>query len=288
MPIKKQPISFEFLSAEDAFALLDQPELWDSLSDRDLDLFVHFAISLYGTTGRLELIPKLMPLYEQYVERIEPSARLNQYEAMRDQVMAGELPCHGLLPYLIMDDELSVVSTATLDYSLLKPLEHGDPLSGPRSVLNLIRQGTVTYPAAALGGLVALGDQRVMELLGPMRQELDDADVEAINLCWTGHLYAARIEFYLSWLEALVSDNDEQSFGAVAAHLFNLPQCDPDAMVHSIERVFPSTADNAITTLESWPLSEYAKRISPRLRAIADKENEPKIMSHVLEAWGLC
>lgn len=282
---RRRPLA-EYNESE-LFALLDKPEEYRALPDSELDQFVNFAIGVYGMTSRTEFVPKLIALYGLFLQRIPAPQRLQNYSATREQVMTGDMGVNGLLPYLCADDDVGIVSTAALDYAVLHPLKGSDQLTGPKSLLKLIDKGTLSCPAAAIGGMVMLGDQRVMDLLKGIRNKLANPVVETVTHCKTGYLFTAIIEFYLTWLEELKGDYDEAVFGTVAAALCNLIRGASDPVVRSIERVFPSTPDNAVRLLGSSPLQEYAKTVMPRLRAIANREKEPRVMPYVLEAWSL-
>jgi hypothetical protein len=266
-------------------ALLDQPEECQALPDHELDQFVNFAIGVYGMTARTEFIPKLIALYGLFLQRIPQQQRLQNYSATREQVITGDMSVNGLLPYLCADDDVGIVSTAALDYAVLHPLKGSDPLTGPKSLLRLIGNEALSCPAAAIGGMVMLGDQRVMDLLKGIRHKLANPEVETVTHCWTGSLFAAVIDFYITWLEELKGDYGDAVFGTIAAALCKLIRGASGSVVRSIERVFPSTRDNAIRLLRSWPLQEYAKTVVPRLQAIARREKEPRVMPYVLEAW---
>jgi hypothetical protein len=287
MPKKTRPRPLSEYSESEMLSLLDKPEEYRTLSDLDLDQFVNFAIAVYGMTSRLEFIPKINLLYAHFLQRIPAAHRLQNYAANRDLVVSGEMSLNGLLPYLFADEDIGIVSTAALDYTVLLPLKGNDPLTGPKSLLKLIDTGTLANPAAAIGGMVSLGDQRVTNLLKNIRHKLTNTEVEILTHCSTGHLTVAVIEFYLTWLEELKGDYDDAVFGTIAAALINLIRESSSPVVHSIERVFPSTPDNAIRQLGNWPLKEYAKSVIPRLKAIAKREKEPSVMPYVIDAWKL-
>ncbi len=274
-------------NGDELLALLDKPEEYQALSDEELDRFVYFAVGVYGMTSRPEFIPKVMALYEHYLQRVPAKHRMQNYFATQEQVVNREMSVNGLLPYLFTDDDVGVVSTAALDYAVLHPLEGNDPMTGPKSLLQLIRDKLLSNPAAAIGGMVMLGDQRVMGLLGRIRHQLSNTEVETVIRCMSGYLNAATIEFYLSWLEDFKGAYDDAIFGTIAAALCNLIRGASEPIVRSIERVFPSTPENAIRVLKSWPLEEYAKTVVRRLRAIAKWEKDPKVTPYVLEAWSL-
>ena len=202
--------------------LLEKPQEYELLTDKDLDMFVFFAVGLYGMTARIDLISKIIPLYELYVKRIPPSQRIENYKASSAEIINGKMHPIGLAPYLCLDNDIGIVSTAALDYSVLCPLENDDPLTGPKTVIDLVKKGTITLPAAAIGGLLMLGDQRVMELLTETRHGLKKQDIEIIINCRSGYIFKATVDFYLDWLEELTGDNSDKIFGVVAAGFFKL------------------------------------------------------------------
>jgi hypothetical protein len=274
-------------NTEELVNLLQKPEEYGAFSDDELWRYVYLMIGAYGATRWTGFIPLLMRLYALFVERIGADQRLETYSLTCDAVTRGEATVDALTPYLMADHDVMVVSTAALDYALLQRLDSGDCLTGPKCVLNMVRTGAVSNAAAAVGGLVMLGDQRVMELVKGLRHSLSRDEVETITQCWSGYLYSATIEFIVSWLEDLDGDYDDAIFGNLAAYLCRLV-CDArEPLVQSIERVFPSTRENCIHILNAWPIEEYATLLAPRLQKIARKENEPRVMQHVLEAWGV-
>jgi hypothetical protein len=281
---KNRRKSFTERSGDELLAMLDHREEYEAFTDSDLDQFVYFAVGVYGMTSRMALIPKLITLYESFLQRVPPAQRRQNYYANREQVLAGDMSVNALLPYLCSDTDIGIVSTAALDFAALHPIKPDDLLAGPKSVLDLFAKGTLSCPAAALGGLVNLGDQRVMELLNDLRRTLATTAVETMTQCRTGYLLAAVIEFYVTWLDELEGGVDDAGFGAVAAVLCDMV-CASDPVVRSIQRVFPSTRDHAVELLGTWSLSEYATIVMPRLQAIARREREPRLMPHVLEAW---
>jgi hypothetical protein len=275
------------LTEMELLALLDDPDGYSSLSGEEFDRFVFFVIGVYGMTCREEMVPKIINLYSLFLERVAPDQRLLNYLTTRNLVVNEGMSVNGLFLYLVCDDNIGIVSSAALDYAVLHPLKNQDVLTGPKSLLRLIRQGTITNRAAAFGGLVMLGDQRVMDLLKQVRHEFNDDDLEIVTHCRSGFLNSATVDFYVSWLEDLQGDYGDSVFGIIAAALCNLVRGTEEPVVRSIERVFPSTPENCIRLLASWPLEEFAEALAPRLRAIAAWEKEPRIMPYVLKEWGL-
>src|SRR5262245_11418648 len=91
-------------------------------------------------------------------------------------------------------------------------------MTNVRGIIDLIKDGHLAKPGAAFGGLLNLGDRRVVRLLLPLRDELERKAVNDVAKANSGVIHAAAVEFYLDWLETIGNDNDDL-FGAVASGL---------------------------------------------------------------------
>jgi len=274
------------LSGEELIAFLDKPKEYQKLSDTELDQLVFFCIGIYGKTNAMEMIPKLMRLYSHYLTRINVSQREQNYNAIQRQVIDRELSPNGLLPYIFQDDDIGIVSTATLDFVMVHPLKNNDSMTGVRTVLNFLVKGTPTNCAAVFGGLVMLGDSRVMKLLKPLRNKFNSDQVTILGNCFSGYTHAATVDFFLSWLEELDGGFEDSIFGCLAAIIFKLAQNSKKHVVTSIERIFPATLESSVKVLGSCSIKDYGKKIMPRLKALDTKEKGEKVMPMVINAWG--
>lgn len=267
--------------------ILDSPNKALGLNDEQLDAATLAAIEFYGATGHPELVEKLMLLYRHYVTRIHPAQRLRNYQAVVDRVLERKSCVAALMPFLCCDTARIIASTAALDYAVLAPSDQEHATSGACELLDLYERGALANGPAVLGGLILTGDRRILALLKTACRSLPCEDIEVLITCRSSLLTAAVIEFYLEWLEALDSESQCDSYGAVAAGFANLAIGVSDAVVHDIERVIPSTPGNALRTLNQWPLSEYAAGIALRLEDLARREEGEPIMPDVMSIWGL-
>jgi hypothetical protein len=83
---------------------------------------------------------------------------------------------------------------------------------------------------------------------------------------------------------------DEEMFGSIAAAIINVRTTAKHQSVVDVERVFPVSAagDGPVTRLrQEWTFAEYGRLLEPRLRGLMERENEPRVMPHVLRAWDL-
>jgi hypothetical protein len=194
-----------------------------------------------------------------------------------------------LVPILFVEDHPTLLPRAALDYACTKELRQGDPLTGPKTVLDLfrLRRGDPTR-AGLFAGLLLLGDLRVTRLLWDARDELEVGELHRVSYTRSGSLHAAFISFWLDFLEELDGDEAESRFGAAASALHRAPSETPDRKVIDIRRDFPlQNSARPIELVQEWTLDEYAAIITPRLRAIEAREPEPKVMPKVLQAWGI-
>jgi len=195
----------------------------------------------------------------------------------------------GLRVFLLHDDSPSLVTTAALDYAVYHPVHNGNAMTGPKAVLELFNENDVECRAGLFKGLMLLGDDRVFELLREPRRKL--APLEARTVCGpgSGFLFASTINFLIDWLQEAEADEDEGTYGLVAAALGNLPRTANAPVVVAGRRRFPVDSDGEILEegFKKIPLEGFAETIEPRLRAIAEREPPPQVMPLVLGAWGL-
>jgi hypothetical protein len=267
--------------------VLDSPEKAVELSDEKLNAATMAAIRLYGATADPDLVGKLLLLYRHYATRIHPAQRFRNYQEIVDQVIAGENGVYALMPFICSDPARPVASTAALDYAVLAPTSEENATIGASELLDLYDRVTLANGLAVLGGLVMTGDRRILPLLKEHCRALSCDEIEILIKCRGTLLSAAVVEFYLEWLEDLDSTDDYESFAAVAAGFANLAIGATDATVYDIERIIPSTPDDAVRILKKWPLSEYAPTLAARLQAIAQREVDEPIIPEVMEIWGL-
>jgi len=267
--------------------VLDSPEKALKLNEEQLDALTQAAIGLYGTTANPALVEKLLLLYRHYVTRIHPAQRVRNYQTAVDLVLAGKSGVHALMPFICCDPARTVASTAALDYVVLAPANDENATTGALELLDLYDRGSLANGLAVLGGIIMTGDRRILTLLESHCRALSCDEVEILIKCRGSLLTLAVIEFYLEWLEALDCREESDIFAAVAAGFANLAIGSTDGIVYDIERVIPSTPDNAVRILNQWSLPEYAATIASRLHDIAEREEGEPIIPEVMSIWGL-
>lgn len=286
--VMEEPESFESVMREVMF-LLESPERWSGLDEARLERFVDMAIGIYAVTCREQMIRRLIPLYRLCVERLSVSTRLGIFKHLEDGVVAGPLSVNAMLPLLFEDPELAVSSSAAMVFAANYPVRDGDPMTGPKATIRMLRTMPVANRAGVFAGLLLMGDRRVTALLREVEPELTRQERYQAASARTGFVNAGTVEFWLDLLERCPGDVDDARFGAAAAALERLATTVDYPFVTEVERAFPPLGGDGepLTVLQQWPIAEYARLIAPRLLAVAAREPAPRVLPRVLRAWGI-
>jgi hypothetical protein len=233
----------------------------------------------------------MLQLYDDEVMALEPEHRLSIYGHINGLVQNTSLASvNAFMPFILRDTVFNVVATAVLDYVSLAPLTDNDPMSRPKDITGLIELGAVKNKGAAFGGLLFLGDRRVNQLLWPLRNRLDDHEVNEAIRCTTGYLYSATVDFLIDWLSEMDGDGQNRRYGSVSSGIALCKRHNRFDIVLTGERPFPYPTMKR----EEWeqitrpiPVADYVKQVAPRLYALERAEPPPRIMPAVLREWGL-
>jgi hypothetical protein len=268
---------------------LHNEEFCRNLSGDKLLSFLEWAMLLYGIELDQSDIPPVGNLYASAVEKTNPEHRKLTMLELTKMIEILKAPAASYMPILVFEPELSIASTAALDFAALSPLvENGLPYAFKEIDL-LLQQGSIRNPGAVFGGLVSLGDRRLSPELKRLRQYLKREDVLVAVQAYSGFMSHAGIQFWLSWAEEVVENEDlEGIFGSITSALTIIPNRATESIVRDVERVFPCTdAEVSVVELKKWDKPEYAKYIAPRLYALEKAETPPKLFSYVLHCWNL-
>lgn len=258
--------------------------------DGDALLLVTFQQCLYyGHSQDAGVAAALAGLYPDLVAKAGEADRIELLDRVAAAVEQGGTTVLALLPFLLHEPSPEAVAVAAETFASLMPIEDGDEATGPRTLLRLLEhaedEGTRVGLAAALA---RFGDRRLRPLLDEAWRRLDTpARVRLAGLRGASRVvFAATVEFWLDCLE----DADDTVFAAVASALARLPaEADPPRVLE-VRRKFPANAPDdrdEITLAGDWPVAEFGARLGPRMRDLARRENEPRRMPAVLEAWAV-
>ena len=275
------------LEDDDVLKVCDNPRLADKLSDEQLDECMLTVLMMQGGVG--PQLPSFMSeIHSKYRARINANKRMFMQQAVRTLIEQGQTEAFALLPVIVFEEEENLVATAAIDYASLRAPYGGEPLTAVHELLSVIDMPQAGSSEGIFAGLLQLGDRRVCDLLGGVKHQLDRHQVKTLSRIFTGSIWAAVVDFYLDWLDELVGDTDDGKFGSVCAALHRMPREAREPVVRESVRQFPVTPGQPSGNWKQvWTLSEYAELIRPRLQAVAEREEEPRIVPVVLESWGL-
>jgi len=136
---------------------------------------------------------------------------------------------------------------------------------------------------AALGGVLLLGDKRIMPLLAAVWDELSEEAQLEMTAAKSGFVSEGIIEFWLDRLEAGCS---EAVFGSAVAAIAKMPVIAQIPCVLDMERLLPAYAGgDPMKLLRRTSFADYLEEIRPRLEALEAGESEPKLIPKIFEIW---
>ncbi|HEY6362521.1 MAG TPA: hypothetical protein VIX63_15515 [Vicinamibacterales bacterium] len=286
--------------------LLSDPQRWPALTTSELADLLKFGCVAYGTTADDDQFAQVSQLLAHVAEKapvgirqelvVDLGSMLERYARAR-----GAAPMGALFPFVLIDPDFVVISTAALHLAQLMPLQDGDPLTGPRTLLEMAEEMREPQrQVAILAGLTALGDEEVFELLEQSWRGLHgDAQVDLVACMGRQPVTTAAVEFLLTRLERWIAEGHEGPIGHVVPTLIRLAQRaggSPDRRrasetgVFDIERAFPSWSSppdtNPISLRRTYSVKEFGRCITPRLTRLAELESYPRLLPTALRAWG--
>lgn len=264
----------------------DDPETWQGLGDEELKQMVILKCIEYGITQDASRIPMLFALYQHAMGRLDVSERaqlLTQFSAMtEEQKGQGHM---GLMMFLVAESDASIRSSAAMSLAVLFQPEASDVLSGPKFVVaQLLREDKTEDQGAALGGILLLGDKRLLPLLEDTWSRLSDDARLGLTWAKSGNVFEAMVEF---WLRCLEKGCSEAVFGSVVAAIAKMPAITQTPFVLDVQRVLPVYNDsrNPVQLIRKVSFRDYLREIRPRLEALEAKESEPKVIPKIYEIW---
>jgi hypothetical protein len=271
----------EYLSA-----LGDDPEAWDDLDDEELKRVIGVKFIEYGSTQDTSRITGLFALYRHAMERLDADERREMLTEFSGMIEQNEGLGHmGLMMFLATDTVPGIRSSAALSLSVLFDPEDGDDLAGPRFVIRTLihHDGGAPGQGAALGGVLLLGDKRIMPLLAEVWDELSEEEQLEMTAAKSGFVTEGMVEF---WLDRLEQGCSEAVFGSAVAAIAKMPVIAQVPFVVDIERLLPAySGGEPMKLLRRTRFADYLEEIRPRLEALEKKESKPKVISRIFDFW---
>jgi len=279
----------EFLTPETVLADLRHTAIWGGLDDEGIARLAHHALFFAGR-GHAALNPLIAAFYPEYASRVADQRREEVFARIRGQVHEGLLRPGVFLHFLCHDPDLGIVSAAAREAASLGLVEEPDGARGADWVLKLVVTGSVVNSGAALGGLLALGDEAVNTKLAVLRAGLAlpwaDRALGQMASCTTGYAFAATVEFWLEWIETLAAELPESArvFDWAARALL----AQREAMIEQTILRGRSPArerPNGDHGAGELSVAAFAESIGPRLRALVPAARHSETFLRAVAAW---
>ena len=268
-------------------AALEASASWDRLDEDGIARLAHHALFFAGR-GHEPIARLLDAFYPEYAKRVVTERRAGVFARVRGLIHEGVLRGCVLPTVLCHDGDAGIVATAARDIAALEIVEPESGTRGGDLVLKLVVTGAVATPGAALGGLLARGDEAINAKLVALRPALAlkwaDRALGAMASTPGGYVFAATVEFWLQWLEALAGElpGSARVFDQVARALAFLREALVEPVVLRARRPPCLGAESAALEV---PLAAFTASIAPRLRVLASLAGESDGMRRALEAW---
>jgi hypothetical protein len=233
--MKKAPGS----ECERLSSLGDRPDAWESLTDDELKHVVMLKCMEYGASQDARRIPGLFELYRHALGRLDRAERMQLVTQFSEIVERQKGLGHmGLMMFLVADDAPGIRSTAAMQLAVLFEPKNGDVLTGAKFVVHTLlnQEKDPERQGDALGGILLLGDKRLLPLLCDAWGKLSDEGRIALSRARSGLVSECMVEF---WLRCLENGCSESVFGSVVAAIDNMPALGRVPFVQDVERVIP-------------------------------------------------
>jgi hypothetical protein len=257
---------------------------------RTLDDVIACEVLRYGIYNDPTDPPRLAKLYNEIFMQASVDRRKEIYDHVKWIVpQLGGHTVGAFTPFMFVDTDIGIVSTATIDFaSLGTPLDK-DPIQRAVEVMGCVRKGIPNNRAAVLGGLIALGDPRVCELVEPALRDLTRREVGTVAKCHSGFTAKCVVHLYLDWIEELIDRTDYDSqgmLGSAIAGLHRLASQRVGPFVVDGLRPFPVPRGGGAWERQIDPV-QFARTIADRLEELEHREQVPKVLPYAIRAFGL-
>ena len=284
-------------NVDEALRLFAMEAEWVGLNVDETEYVLEEALKCYGSMADASQIRTLFAFYRRYLGMADVARRQALLTRITEFVSEGRQNRYlALLCFLNADTDGQIISGAALDISMVMPMDAGDPLTGPEHVANhgcgglRLKMGGPRSDdeGHAAAGLLLLGDMRLLPMLEEIWERLSPTARIRMVQRRSNLASALAVEFLLRRLEA---DKEEEYHGELGAFLFNLPEIASKQRINAIldiRRNFGLPAGQEPMELAGKEsMEEVFTRIGPRLKALVDRESEPKVLASAYAAWAM-
>lgn len=262
------------------------------LEDEPLLRLLFEGICIYGQTFDGKWVDPLQALYRRALTHSSPAERIRMYLGVRKLLLEGRVAMNAMLPFMLSEDDTSIVAGATMDFATASDGTSGDPLAWARDLVTCIAKRLPANRGAVFGALVSLGDEWIVQLIDDVKRSLDLHELHTATLCTTGSPSLAAVEFWLAWLEELACEDrtDTAEFGECAAGLVRLARSSRDGNFAHVRRDLGPRRQGrdapSLSVRATFTAIEIGALFADRMAALAEREAGFKVMQIVIAAFG--
>jgi hypothetical protein len=289
-PKAKPPERLQLESLDDLERIVSSGEWKDCGEERLLDL-LRALFFVYGASSDTARVQAIGTIYRHAVASgMDADTRMLLENEMGQLIDADKVGPVVFIPFLVLEDEMSIVTKATIDF-LSSSGYVKDELYAITEIRNLFKHAAIADRGGVFGALVTIGDQEVLELAQELKPLLTTEEVRRAARVHTAFPQHHAIQFWLGWCKELVQSpahEDQAKFGACASALILVLEQAQVNKVSAGKRNFPCQNSVPPITIErEWTTEQYAELLASDLYRLESMETAPRIFSNVLHNWGL-
>ncbi len=240
----------------------------------------------FGRDGKKGDEADLLRYYADACGRLDVEVRLQLLDEISLLVARGQGRAWGaLLPFLLADPDLRMRQASSTRLAALVPAPASRPMAGPGLVLDRIaaEPGDSAQQGAAVAGVLALGDRRLLPLLLDCWRKLGPDAKAGLLAARIDHVSELLVAFWLATIEAGV---EEELRLAVLAMLANLPIASGASEVVDMSRTLPAFASaDSVEVLRRTSFKDHLQTIEPRLAVMERDESPPSLVELIRRNW---
>src|ERR1044072_1628478 len=163
--------------AEVALVILSSPQML-ARHEEDLSMILPAACALFP--DKFDDLDPLLQVYRTFRRHHGYGGAVATFLMVSQGVLLLGWSFEALTPFLFEEEDGQLVHRVAQDMAVLYPAKDPGSLSGPKLIVKSVERGDLKNCPAALLGLLLLGDNRICELVEPMRDSLTDEDLKAL------------------------------------------------------------------------------------------------------------
>lgn len=289
-PKARPPERLQLESLDDLERIVSSGE-WKTFGEERLLDLLRALFLVYGVSSDTERVQAIGTVYRHAVANgMDADTRMLLENEMGGLIDAKRVGPVVFLPFLVLENEMSIVTKATIDFLSSSGYVNGE-LYAITELRNLFKHSVIADRGSVFGALVTIGDQEVLELAKELKPLLTSEEVRRAARVHTAFPQHRAIQFWLAWCKELAqspSDDDQAKFGSCASALILVLDQAQVSKVSAGKRNFPcQESETPITIEREWTIEQYAELLAPDLYRLESVEKPPRLFSNVLRNWGL-